>query len=358
MYKLSAKAVSLELVDREMKQRFPSKGHFSYFYEGNQVKDLQTVFNILQKKGQTSLKLTAKNEFSKIEEASKEESNFEIQSLKEELPSFVQDCSIQSISEVSQECKQDLPSEFYICYECLGKGQVIESSRIHLCTICKGKGKLNQNHKYVQRLQELFLKKVEPVENKKEESMFEEMKIEEPKRKNSIGEYDKNYDVIVSEMTKREKAPLNKLFTMRFEIKNVGKDWKQKEIQVIECGKTQGKRVSALTSGDKMMVDVGPFICKDESALEKTYSLFYKDGEDLVRFGHKFGFSVRGAKRADIFKNDSVEREKEKLKELKSVSGSSKSEEFLGLKLKSLGIDLLNLELDEESLIEIVKQIK
>ena len=40
------------------------------------------------------------------------------------------------------------------------------------------------------------------------------------------------------------------------------------------------------------------------------------------------------------------------------MSGSTKSVEYLGLKLKSLGIDILNLEIDEESLIEIVKQIK
>ena len=145
---------------------------------------------------------------------------------------------------------------------------------------------------------------------------------------------------------------------MRFEIKNVGQDWENKEFQVIECGKTQGKRVSALKSGDKMQVDVGPFVCKDENVLEKTYSLFYKEGEELVRFGHKFGFSVRGAKRAEIFKNDSVQKEKERLQDLKSVSGSTKSVEYLSLKLKSLGIDLLNLEIDDEGLIEIIKQIK
>ena len=107
-----------------------------------------------------------------------------------------------------------------------------------------------------------------------------------------------------------------------------------------------------------MMVDVGPFVCKNDNVLEKTYSLFYKDGDDLVRFGHKFGFSVRGAKRIDLKKNNSAEKEKEKLRDLKAISQSKKSEEYLGTKLKSMGIDLLEPAIDEESLIDIIKQIK
>lgn len=107
-----------------------------------------------------------------------------------------------------------------------------------------------------------------------------------------------------------------------------------------------------------MLVDVGPFVCKDENAVEKTYSLFYKEGEELIRFGHKFGFSVKGVKKSEIVKNDSIEKERQQLRDLKSISGSTKSEEYLSLKLKSLGINLLELEIDEESLIEIVKQIK
>lgn len=263
--------------------------------------------------------------------------------------------SIKSISSVAQECKQELPSEFYTCFECLGKGEVSQGSYSHLCHICKGKGKLDHSHKYVQRLIELFSKHSDLIV-KKEDSIFEEMKVEEPKRKNSF-DIDRNYDVIVSEITKKERVELNKLFTMRFEIKNVGQDWLQKEIQVIESGKTEGKRVTALKSGDQMQVDVGPFVCKNDNVLEKTYSLFYKEGNELVRFGHKFGFSVRGAKRVDIKKNESAQKEKEKLRYLKTISGSTKSEEYLGLKLKSLGIDLLNLAIDEESLVEIIKQI-
>jgi hypothetical protein len=90
---------------------------------------------------------------------------------------------------------------------------------------------------------------------------------------------------------------------MRFEIKNNGEDWPKEEVQVIESGQSQGKRVTSLKGGDQMQVDVGPFVCKNEHILEKTYSLFYKEGNEMIRFGHKFGFSVRGAKRAEIKKN-------------------------------------------------------
>jgi len=107
-----------------------------------------------------------------------------------------------------------------------------------------------------------------------------------------------------------------------------------------------------------MYVEFGPFVCKNENILEKTYSLFYKDGDELVRFGHKFGFTVRGVKKVDIVKNDTFEKERERIRDLKEVSGSRKSEEYLSLKLKSLGINLLESELDDENLIDIIKQIK
>ena len=84
-----------------MKQRFPSFLHLQYFYQGERVNDLEKLLFQVASYGQNSLKLTAKNEFSKIEEASKESSNLEIQSLKEELPSFVKESSIQSISDIN-----------------------------------------------------------------------------------------------------------------------------------------------------------------------------------------------------------------------------------------------------------------
>ena len=38
------------------------------------------------------------------------------------------------------------------------------------------------------------------------------------------------------------------------------------------------------------------------------------------------------------------------------ISGSNKSEEFLKLKLKSMGIDVMNLEIDDETIIDLIKQ--
>jgi len=40
------------------------------------------------------------------------------------------------------------------------------------------------------------------------------------------------------------------------------------------------------------------------------------------------------------------------------MSGSTKSEEYLSIMLKSMGIDLNHLAIDDESLYEIINQIK
>lgn len=106
-----------------------------------------------------------------------------------------------------------------------------------------------------------------------------------------------------------------------------------------------------------MVIELGPFSCKNDSTLEKTYSLFYKEGEELVRFGHKFGFSVKGVKKSEIKKNDTVEKERVRVQELKMLSGSKKSEEYLTMKLKSLGIDILNIEMEDELILEVINQL-
>lgn len=86
---------------------------------------------------------------------------------------------------------------------------------------------------------------------------------------------------------------------------------------------------------------MGPFVCSNEGLFEKTYVLCYREGGELVRFGHKFGFSVRGVKAKTVRKV--VCSQRERIRDLKMVSGSSKSEEYLILKLKSMGIDVMNL---------------
>ena len=254
----------------------------------------------------------------------------------------------------------DLPSEFYLCYECLGNGQLASGSTTHLCNTCKGVGRLGDDHKYVQRMHQLYQLHFSPKDVKKNSKEVEKpsKQVEKDSKEIPLKTLDKAYEVLIAAVAKKDVNEVNKIFTMRFEIKNEGQHWRHENIQVIECGKTEGKRVSALKSGDKMVVELGPFVCRDQTVLEKTYSLFYKEEDQLVRFGHKFGFAVKGVKKAEIKKNDSIEKEQEKIRDLKAISGSLKSEEYLGLKLKSLGIDLLDVQLEEEMLVDIVRQIK
>ncbi len=73
-----------------------------------------------------------------------------------------------------------------------------------------------------------------------------------------------------------------------------------------------------------------------------------------VRFGHKFGFSVRGIK--PLEKKKVYASLRERIQDLKMICGSNKSEEFLKLKLKLMGIDVMNLEIDDETIIDLIKQ--
>lgn len=61
-------------------------------------------------------------------------------------------------------------------------------------------------------------------------------------------------------------------------------------------GSKEGKPLSALRTGEKMSIELGPFVCQNEGVLEKTFVLCYKEGGNMIRFGHKFGFSVQGFK--------------------------------------------------------------
>ncbi len=67
--------------------------------------------------------------------------------------------------------RYDLPHEFYLCYNCDGKGLCGEEME-RLCNVCQGRGELNNDHKYIQRLKLLFGKHVsKPAER-------EECKVE------------------------------------------------------------------------------------------------------------------------------------------------------------------------------------
>lgn len=111
---------------------------------------------------------------------------------------------------------------------------------------------------------------------------------------------------------------------MKFEIKNIGPNWENKQIEIIEMGQDKGKTLSALKTAQTAEVELGPFVCNSEGVLEKTYVLCYREGDNLVRFGHKFGFAVRGLKLKSVRKV--VSNQRERIRDLKMLSGSSKSE--------------------------------
>lgn len=75
-----------------------------------------------------------------------------------------------------------------------------------------------------------------------------------------------------------------------------------------------------------------------------------------MRFGHKFGFMVRGVKAKGVRKIVSSPRER--IRELKRVSGSCKSEEYLSLKLRSMSIEVMSLEVEDEMLVDVIRGFK
>jgi hypothetical protein len=78
-----------------------------------------------------------------------------------------------------------------------------------------------------------------------------------------------------------------------------------------------------LKSSQEITVEFGPFICLDETTLQKSYYLCYKEGEEWVRFGYKFGFAVKGFKPVEAIKV--IEDPRDKIRKFKRLSGSSKS---------------------------------
>lgn len=59
----------------------------------------------------------------------------------------------------------------------------------------------------------------------------------------------------------------------------------------------------------------------------------------------------------EVKRNNEINKERERIRDLKMLSGSKKSEEYLLMKLKSLGINLLQISMDDEVLIDLIKQI-
>ena len=65
-----------------------------------------------------------------------------------------------------------------------------------------------------------------------------------------------------------------------------------------------------------------------------------------MRIGYKFGLRVRGIRVVVPLVNVNANEEvMTKIRDLKSISGSYKNEEYLLLKLKEMGVDVLNQEM-------------
>lgn len=101
---------------------------------------------------------------------------------------------------------------------------------------------------------------------------------------------------------------------------------------------------------------MGPFKCDTEALLEKAFYLCHRVQGGWERLGYRFGLRVRGIKNVEMRRIEQTGREL--IQNLKVLSGSKKSVEYIGMKLKDMKIDLNKLEMEDEILIEIIRHIQ
>jgi len=138
LYKLASTVSTLQHVAQEMKQRFPNLHTLHYFYQGTELTDLTPILTTAASQRLNSIKLVAKtsaangsilNEVSMVAESEKNDSSV-ISLLVEESP------------KVQERPKASLPAQFYVCYNCEGKGTLSWMSMMEVCSVCRGAGKL------------------------------------------------------------------------------------------------------------------------------------------------------------------------------------------------------------------------
>lgn len=226
-----------------------------------------------------------------------------------------------------------------------------------LCEICRGKGEYDNTHKVVKHWKKLLaLVHAQPAAEKKEAvPAVAEVKEEPLPILKSQLKVNKDYQVRIVSNTKLEKMEIGKPFTYKFNIKNTGKHW-DGVIEIVDINTKESTIMKTLYSGEDTQVELGPFLCDSEKTLEKGFFLAYRENGELVRFGYKFGFCVRGCKPSEPKKL--LVDPRRTVRALKEKSGSKKSEEYLMIKLKSFGVDLSNIELEEELLLDLIRQIQ
>ena len=92
-----------------------------------------------------------------------------------------------------------------------------------------------------------------------------------------------------------------------------------------------------------MVIELGPFKCENEGLLEQAFYLCYRKENGWERLGYRFGFRVKGFKKVEVKKLESNGREM--IRDLKMLSGSRKSEDYIEMKLKSMNIDIQNMQI-------------
>lgn len=101
---------------------------------------------------------------------------------------------------------------------------------------------------------------------------------------------------------------------------------------------------------------MGPFQCDSEALLERAFYLCHRVEDGWERLGYRFGLRVRGTKNVEMRRIEQTGREL--IQNLKVLSGSKKSVEYIAMKLKDMKIDLNKLEMEDEILIEIIRHIQ
>lgn len=64
----------------------------------------------------------------------------------------------------------------------------------------------------------------------------------------------------------------------------------------MSCETKEATKVKTLKSGEKMVVEVGPFKCNSDALLEQAFYLCHRLQDGWERLGYRFGLRVRGVK--------------------------------------------------------------
>ena len=140
-----------------MLQRFPSH-HLRYYHQGIEVTDLAPLLAAASAQHLTSIKLLAKTSHND----SKIVDDISMVAYSDKNDSSVISLLVEEPAKLQEKRRPALPADFYLCYNCEGKGTLNSMSMLEVCSICKGAGQLEETHKYVNRLRELYFSHFRP----------------------------------------------------------------------------------------------------------------------------------------------------------------------------------------------------